>query len=310
MTDNDLCRITPDCVRQWASRGELAGRAAAACGDARRCLRASVFEIAQPVVFWNLTRKLELKRGHYRCATAVCHLDDQCLDRFHDDMDAVIDDVFRNARIPIASLEGWIRSRLTHATIDGYRRRRGERGALQRPRVPRWLAAELGDNRVLMALAVDVLDFVGTDAALVSGIWPIENWAERRMARGADPVTVHQVLAREIQVVLSAMRVRPKWYADHVRRPLDHKRPVSFPLPSFSSENGAELLVDSALRQEEPDALAVRAAVAVAAIDSRIAAGEAPESVVADVVSSVFDEVPWCAEPAAVDRILAALTAG
>ncbi|MCG8915221.1 hypothetical protein L6E12_05380 [Actinokineospora sp. PR83] len=308
MTDDDFFRTTPEQVRQLASRGELADRAAEARGNARRSLRASVFEIAQPIVFWNLTRKLELKRGHYRCATAVRHLDDQCLDRFHDDMDAVVDDVFRNARVPITSLEGWLRSRLTHATVDGYRRRRSERGALQRPRVPRWLAAELGDDPALLALAVDVLDFVGTDTALGPGIWPTEQWVERRVACGADPATAHRVIARETELVLSAMRVRPKWYADYVERPLGHKRQLPVPLPRSSSENGADLL-EPVFRQEEPDPLVERAAVAVAAIGSRIAGGEEPEAVVVDVVSSVFDDEPWSTEPAAVDRILAALTA-
>lgn len=309
MAENDFFRTTPDQVRQLASRGELADHATAARGDARRRLRATVFEIAQPVMFRNLTRKLELKRGHHRCAIAVHHLVDQCLDRFHDDMDAVIDDVFHNARFPITSLEGWIRSRLTHATIDGYRRRRSERGALQRPRVPRWLATKLGDNPVLTALAVDILDFVGADTAVGPGVWPTEQWAEHRVARGADPATTHQVVVRETEVVLSAMRVRPKWYAAYVERPLDHKRPLSVPLPRFSSENGTELLIDLAFRQEEPDALMERAAVAVAAIDSRIAGGEPPKAVVVDVVSSVFHDEPWSAEPEAVDRILAAVTA-
>jgi hypothetical protein len=309
VAENDFFRTIPDRVRQLASRGELADHAASARGDDRRRLRASVFEIALPVVFWNLTRKVELRRGHYRCAIAVRHLDDQCLDRFHDDMDAVVDDVFRNARVPITSLEGWIRGRLTHVTIDGYRRRRSECGALQRPRVPRWLAAELGDNPVLMALAIDILDFVGTDTALGPDIWPTEQWAEHRVARGADPTTARQVVVRETEVVLSAMRVRPKWYLDHVERPLGHKRPFLVLLPRFSSENGAELLIDLAFREEEPDALVERAAFAVAAIDSRIAGGEAPEAVVVDVMSLVFRDEPWSAEPSAVDRILAAVAA-
>jgi hypothetical protein len=309
MVDNDFFRTTPDLVRQLASRGELADHAATARGDARRQLRASVFEIAQPVLFRNLTRKLELKRGHYRCAIAFHHLDDQCLDRFHDDMEAVIDDVFRNARIPIISLEGWIRGRLSHATVDGYRRRRSERGALQRPRVPRWLAAELDGNPVLVALAVAILDFVGSDAPVGPGIWPVEKWADARVAHGADAATVHQVVTRETDVVLSAMRVRPRWYADYVERPLGHKRPLSVPLQHLAAKNDAELLIDAAFRQEEPDPLVARAAVAVAVIDHRIAGGEAPEAVVVDVVSSVFDHEPWSTEPAAVERIVAAVTA-
>ncbi|GLW91205.1 hypothetical protein [Actinokineospora globicatena] len=309
MADNDFLRTAPDEIRLLASRGELAERVGAAAGDERRRLRASVFEIAQPVVFWNLTRALELKRGHYRCATAVHRLEDQCLDRFHDDMDTVVADVLRGARVPITSLEGWIRGRLTHATVDGYRRRRSERGALQRPRVPRWLATALGENPVLLALAVDILDFVGTDTAVGPDTWPIARWAERRVATGADAATAPRVVARETEVVLSAMRRRPGWYADYVERPLGRKRPLAIPLPRFSSENGAELPVDLALRQQESDPMLWRAALAVAAIDSGIADGEVPEAVVAAVVSVVFDGEPWSAGPDAVDRILAAVTA-
>ncbi|RSN46041.1 hypothetical protein DMC64_14965 [Amycolatopsis sp. WAC 04197] len=305
MAENDFFRTVPDEVRQLASRGELAVRAALARGDARRCLRASVFEIAQPVVFRNLTRRLELKRGHDRCAVAVRHLDDRCLDRFHDDMEAVVDDVFRNARIPIISLEGWIHSRLSHSTVDGYRRRRSERGALQRPRVPRWLAAELDEDPTLIAQAVDILEFAGSDIAMGPGIWPTEQWAEYRVARGSDPATAQQLVEDATEVVLTAMRVRPKWYVDYVERPLGHKRLLSVPLPRFSSEYGA----DSAFRLEEADPLEERAAVAMAAIDRRIADGEAPEAVVVEVVSSVFHDEPWADGPAAVGRVLAAAAA-
>ncbi|MDQ7803301.1 hypothetical protein Q5425_06140 [Amycolatopsis sp. A133] len=309
MAENDFVRTDPEHVRQLASRGELADHAAAARGDARRCLRASVFEIAQPVVFRNLTRRLELNRGHYRCARAVQHLDDPCLDRFHDDMEAVVDDVFRNARIPIASLEGWIRRRLVHATVDGYRRRRSERGALQRPRVPRWLAAELGGDPVLLALAVDILDFVGTDSVPSAGIWPVDHWAENRVARGAPPSTARRAVEHETALVLSAMRRRPRWYENYVERPLGFKRPPSVPVPRFAPEDGTDPLGEPAFRQEEPDARLERAVVAVAAIEGRIAGGEPPEAVVVDVVSSVFHDEPWSAGPAAVDRILAALVA-
>ncbi|MET8996644.1 hypothetical protein [Amycolatopsis sp. NPDC004169] len=305
MAENDFVRTVPEHVRQLASRGELADHAAAAHGDARRSLRASVFEIAQPVVFRSLTRKLELNRGHYRCATAVQQLDDPCLDRFHDDMEAVVDDVLRNARIPITSLEGWIRRRLVPATVDGYRRRRSERGALQRPRVPRWLATELGGDPVLLALAVDILDFVGTDSVPSAGIWPVDHWAESRVTRGAPPSTARRAVEREIALVLSAMRRRPRWYEDYVERPLGRKRPPSVPVPRFAPEEG----IEPAFRQEEPDARLERAVVAVAAIEGRIARGEPPEAVVADVVSAVFDDEPWSADPAAVDRILAALVA-
>ncbi|NUT98731.1 MAG: hypothetical protein HOY78_42690, partial [Saccharothrix sp.] len=88
-------------VREMARRGELADYAATATGEQRRRLRAETYALVQPVVFHQLTRRLELNRGHRACAVGVSRLDDPCLDRFHDDMDAVLEDVFRNARVPV-----------------------------------------------------------------------------------------------------------------------------------------------------------------------------------------------------------------
>jgi hypothetical protein len=77
----------------------------------------------------------------------VHRLADERLDRFHDDVEAVVDDLLTHARHPVFDLEGWVAGRLNAATVNGHRRLRGERGALQRPRLPGWLGAALGQDR-------------------------------------------------------------------------------------------------------------------------------------------------------------------
>lgn len=277
------CEKSTD-VRDLARRGELAAFAGAATGDRRRWLRAATYEIVQPVVFHQLTRKLELKRGHHGCAVSLSRLDDACLDRFHDDMDAVIDDVFRNARVPIHSLEGWVRARLTVATVNGYRRRRGERGALQRPRVPRWLSARLGHDPRLTSLAVDVLEFVGNDVA--TGVWPTGYWAERRAVADGDHEAAHRAVLRDLETVLAAMRAKPAWYEDYVERPLGRKPCPVVPLSRLAGESTGE--VPLAARADTDSLVVELAGLAVDAIEARVARGENPRRVAVDVVAAVF----------------------
>ncbi|XVV04481.1 hypothetical protein ACQPW3_03430 [Actinosynnema sp. CA-248983] len=283
-------------VREMARRGELAAYAGTVTGDARRRLRAATYEVVQPVVFHQLTRRLELARGHRACAVAVSRLDDPCLDRFHDDMEAVIDDVFRNARVPVHNLEGWVSRRLTQATVNGYRRRRGERGALQRPRVPKWLAARLGGDPALTALAVDVLEFVGNDASAGPRVWPTERWAERRAA--GDWEAAHRAVLADLETVLTAMRARPAWYEDYVERPLGRKPHTSVPLTA--DEIPLPVVAES-------DWLLVElAGLAVDGIEDRLARGENPRHAVVDVVTAVFG--PGSAPSGlAVERVLAVL---
>ncbi|MEJ2855907.1 MULTISPECIES: hypothetical protein [unclassified Saccharothrix] len=277
-------------IREMARRGELADYAATATGEERRRLRAETYALVQPVVFHQLTRRLELNRGHRACAVGVSRLDDPCLDRFHDDMDAVLDDVFRNARVPVHNLEGWVSRRLTLATVNGYRRRRGERGALQRPRVPRWLATRLGEDPALAALAVDVLEFVGNDVPAGARVWPTERWAERR--GGVDPEVAHRAVLRDLDTVLTAMRAKPAWYEAYVERPLGRK-------PHAAVQLGADDVAGPA-----DDGLLVElAGLAVDTIEDRLARGENPRHAVADVVTAVFGP----GTVTAVDRVLAAL---
>ena len=144
-------------------------------------------EIAAPLVFLRVTRPMERRRGHHRCAAGLGQLAHDCLDRFHDDVDAVLHDLFAHADLPIGNLEGWLTMRMPRATVDGYRRRRGERGAPQRPRVPVWLATELGDEAWLVELAKAILDWAGTDATAGGSLWPLTAWAERRSTPDRRP---------------------------------------------------------------------------------------------------------------------------
>jgi len=275
-------RISPDFVRGLATTGELAVVAAAASGDELRAMRTGLYEIVQPVVFQCLTRKFEMARGHRGCAASVFRLEDGCLDRFHDDMDAVLEDVLRNATMPVYNLEGWVRRRLTIATVNGYRRRRGERGALQRPRIPRWLATRLGEVPRLTTLATDLLEFVGSDGVVSTSVWPVDTWAERRALVSGDFESARRQVVRDIEVVLSAMRTRPAWYEAYVERPLGHKPHPAVPIPRTAAD-------DLPHSNASDDVLLFElASIAVHRISSRIAGGENPRTAAVDVVVQVF----------------------
>src|SRR5262249_3356095 len=77
-------------LRVLARHGALASYAAEASGAEYAALTSEAYGVAWPVVFSRLTRKLELRRGHAACATSVRHLTDDCLDRFYDDVEAVV----------------------------------------------------------------------------------------------------------------------------------------------------------------------------------------------------------------------------
>ena len=95
-------------VRELADSGILAVHYKEASEDERRRLRTEAYELLYMIVFMQLTRRVELRRGHRDCAVSIGGLRPDCLDRFHDDMDAVLDDLFRNAQVPIWNLEGWV----------------------------------------------------------------------------------------------------------------------------------------------------------------------------------------------------------
>lgn len=317
-------------VRDLARRGMLADRMAAASGVEQIRLRSGAYEIIWPVVFQRLTRRVELARGHHACASAVNRLESECLDRFQDDVEAVLDDLFRNARTPIGNLEGWIASRLTAATVDGHRRRRGERGALQRPRLPGWLADALGHDPWLTALAVEILVWVGLPTTAGVDVWPLGVWAERRAVLTGDFRDSDRLVADDVERVLAAMRQRPAWYANFVERPLGRKQTPVLPAARADVDSTPDHACLSLVERHEADdaRLIDLAATAVAAIEARCRRREDLRSVAVDVITTVFgsgtgaedlDRPPGAAldedervrrliaDPATVDRIVAAI---
>jgi hypothetical protein len=273
-----------DHVRALARKGALADAVASAPEPERIRLTGGTYEIAWPVVFCGKTQKIERRRGHSGCAISVRHLTPDCLDRFEDDVEAVVYDVVHSAKRPIANLEAWIASRLNAATVDGHRRRRGEIGALQRPRPPKWLVQALGDDKWLVHLATQMLVWVGNSATAGTELWPTESWTALRCEFTGDwePATDIQ---HDIDTVLAAMRTRPNWYANYVERPLGRKAaPVLWFVPE--QDNAPLELVD---RGAGDDAyMRALAHEAVVAIQARLALGEPADVVVADVLRLVF----------------------
>lgn len=317
-------------VRDLARRGMLADRTAAASGAEQIRLRSGAYEIVWPVVFRRLTRRVELARGHHACAAAIHRLEPECLDRFQDDVEAVLDDLIRHARTPIGNLEGWIASRLTAATVDGHRRRRGERGALQRPRLPGWLADALGHDPWLTALAVEMLVWVGLPTTAGVDVWPLGVWAERRAALTGDFRDSDRLIARDVERVLAAMRQRPAWYENFVERPLGRKQAPVLPAARDDVDTTPDHPGLSMVDRHEADEarLVDLAAAAVAAIEVRWRRREDLRSVAVDVITTVFgsgtgaealDRPPGAAfdedervrrliaDPATVDRIVATI---
>jgi hypothetical protein len=314
-------------VRGLAKEGRLADYFGIASTAERRRLRIEGYELLHPVVFGHLTRKVEARRNHRDCMVSVRNLRPDCLDRFHDDIDAVLDDLFRSARQPILNLEGWVSKRLIAVTVDAHRRRRGERGALQRPRIPRWLARELNNDQRLIGLALDMLDWVGVEATAGVSDWPIAIWASERMANEKGCEDPSRSVTEDVMTVLAAMRKRPKWYLNYVERPMGHKRPSLLSNP----RHGWEPASDSAQAARDAHAAddarrAELAALAVTAIRSRVQQGEDVHAAVIGVINAVFgsdtgaqdlDRLPahdgtddeWVAvrlaDPATVDRIVA-----
>lgn len=331
MIHTNSVRLDAPAIRELARRGELARTVTDATGPERRRLTGAVYEVVWPLVFTRLTRRLELQRGHRACAASLRGLADECFDRFQDDLEAVVGDVMRRATVPIENLDAWVCSRLNAATVDAHRRRRGERGALQRPRLPTWLREALHDDRWLATLAIEMLVWVGVPTTAGAGVWPLDSWAHRRAVftqdwHGSDPPTVE----REVQTVQRAMRRRPDWYAAFVEVPLGRKQVPVAPAPrgdlGLDVEPAPLPLVE---RHEVADArLRALASVAVAAIEDRIANGAEPASAVTDVVTATFgrgtgrdelDVAPTTtvsddervatlmSDPAVVDRVVAAV---
>ena len=273
-------------VRVLAHHGLLAQHAKTACPAGRAWLCRGAYEIIWPVVFEGLTRVIERRRGHPTCGAAVEHLEPECLDRFHDDAEAVLDDLLRHAGIPIHNLEGWVRSRLIPASVDGHRRRRGERGALQRPRLPKWLLRLLGDDPWLPALALDILTWVGVPVAAGTSPWPYAAWAERRAAATGDSRSSEHDAARDVETVLAAMRHNGAWYERFVRSgPSVANTLRCWPPP----EPGSWRTWRSLTRRDALDVEQLElAGTALDVMSARLARGDDHRSVITDVLGTMF----------------------
>jgi hypothetical protein len=313
-------------LRALAAHGDLAVTVATASPVQRVALSGATFAIAWPVVFARLTSGLERNRGHLMCASSLFKMRDECLDRFYEDLEAVIDDVLAHATMPIRNLEAWIASRLTKATVDAHRRRRGEIGALQRPRLPKWLADRLSADPWLCDLAVQILVWVGIGVTAGTQLWPLEGWSARRAAITGDvPGSEPAVVGRDVETVLAAMRTKEKWFADHVEGPLGHKR-----APVLSALTTVDLppLVFTERADIDDTHLVVLASAVLRAIGSGLGAGLDVRAVVVEAIGAAFgvdttgremDCPPHAAvpdyeacvnaalgDPAQVDRIVAA----
>lgn len=274
-----------DEVRDLARRGLLAATIARVSGPHRVRLTGATYSIAWPVVYRRLTQKIELRRGHVSCASSVSHLAAECLDRFENDVEAVVEDVARKASTRIENLEGWIASRLIPATVDGHRRRRGENGALQRPRVPTWLATELNGDPWLIDLATQILVWVGTPSTAGYDVWPTESWVVRRCERHGGWSTYGEVdVCADIRAVLGAMSRRQRWYEQYVEVPLGRKQAPVASTAQLQDRGEAP----PAIHDEHDRLLIALADGAIQLIQTRLSRGEPARAVVTEVLNTVF----------------------
>ncbi|MBB5869648.1 hypothetical protein F4553_003027 [Allocatelliglobosispora scoriae] len=277
-------------LRKLATDGRLTEYAMAAPADDRALLVSAAYEITWPIVFGRVTRRVELARGHLACYSSIRHLADECLDGFHDDVEAVVEDLLTHSTKPIINLEAWITSRLNAATVDAYRRRRGQRGALQRPRLPKWLAEAVGNDPWLTELATQILVWVGVDATAGAAIWPLDSWSQRRAAitgdqSGSDAATV----AREIEFVLRAMRRKHEWFTQYVEEPQGRKQPpIGGGVYLADHDIGDQAMPTTARDDVDDGRLMELAATAVDVIAHRLAQGEDITTIAAEVVKKVF----------------------
>src|SRR5688500_7357345 len=93
--------VAAACVRSNARRAPLARRAKGASAGERALLRRGAYEVVWSIVFDGLTRRIERQRGHRRCSLGIQYLEPDCLDRFQDDVEAVVDDLLRYGSVPI-----------------------------------------------------------------------------------------------------------------------------------------------------------------------------------------------------------------
>jgi hypothetical protein len=270
-------------LRSLAGRGELGGLTEAE----RAALRPAAFEVAHAIVYDVVTRRVARGRGHGACGLGLRHLGECCLDGFHRDLEAVVELLLASTQ-PIADLEGWLAKRAPHAAVDGYRRRRGETGALQRPRMTKVLEEGLDNDPWLCHLALKMLAWVGVPAGVGATFWPLDAWAWDRGTFTGDyrDSTPARVLD-EVNTVLAVMRRRPEWFRRHVEAPLERKvTPVGGAPGECAGDPRPLLLIDPGEAHE--DMITGLAAVAVEAIRAGLGRGEDATTTVVTVLTKVF----------------------
>lgn len=251
----------------------------------------AVYLIISRVVFQRITRPLELRRGHGLCAGGAGRLEAACHDRHQDDVEALYLDLLGDADKRIANLPAWLSSRAEPASIDEYRRRRSERGALQRPRMTVWLAQALGEDPWLQRLALNILDWVGVDATAGYDVWPLRAWVEQRAAMVEGPALSEAEMDAEVQHVLDTMRTkRSNWYAAHVEHPLGHKQAPLAPFRRTDTEGFREA---EHVRHTTPDdqveaLLRELASTALDLVEALIAQGRPLREAVASALTEAF----------------------
>lgn len=273
-------------IREAARAGRLAEYMETATVNEK----AALYRIVASPVYERLTRAIEKRRGHPGCAGSVHRLEPDCHDRYQDDVAAVLDDLLRNGTGRIGNIEGWIVPRLKPVTIDAHRRRRGERGAQQRPRLPLpiWLADGLRHDPWLEVLAIEILTWVGMTATAGVAVWPLVAWGDRRAAFTGEPAGAGADIAADVERVLAAMRTNRIWYDKFVERPLGRKQPPVLPARRGDSDRDPAHLALVGPDDVRDARLRDLAATAVAAIETRVARGADVRTVVVDVLGVVF----------------------
>ena len=251
----------------------------------------ALYRFVMEVVFERLTRRLERGRGHHRCAASADFLLPECHDRFQDDVEAALNDLLKHADTQIANLGGWIASRLNAVTVDANRKRRGDRGAQQRPRLPLWLGDALGPDPWLRALALDLLTWVGVPTVAPGGLWPLGAWAERRAVVTGDVGGTERQVATDVERVLAAMKQNPAWYERYVERPLGHKQAplMCAPRADGDPEREPDYVCCAGPDQSTEAELHELAARVIDQVEARMLAGDDPHTAIVGILTAVFD---------------------
>ncbi|HZO65125.1 MAG TPA: hypothetical protein VFB74_08985 [Kribbellaceae bacterium] len=271
-------------------------RAAMAAGRLEELMRtatageqAALYTIVHDIVY-KLTQQRERARGHLRCAVSPDHMEPECHDRLQDNVAVVREDLLRHGTVRILNPEGWLRSRYNAVTVDAHRRERGERGALQRPRMPQWLGRRLAGEWPHQ-LALEIMTWVGVPHSAGPNLWPLSAWADLRDRVTGVTGSSEADVAADVRMVLAVMRTNESWYEQYIENPFGHKQPRVMPAQRHTAEDGGRepRHLVPVQRDETVDALLRGlAAVAVEAIASRITAGEDVTETVISVLNTVF----------------------